>query len=395
MRIVLWGTYDLGKPRVRLMRRALHELGDVEEIHADIWSGVEDKSQVSRLAAKLGFALKMMAAYPGLLWRYLRAAPHDVVVVGYMGQFDVLVLCALARLRGKPIVWDAFLSLYDTVVADRRLVSRKSMLARALYAIEWLACRAASRIVLDTRAHAAFFETTYRIRRDKLGAVFVGAETEAFPPQPERAAGDGPLTILFYGQFIPLHGIETIVAAAQASAERPWRWRLIGDGQDAAKIRALIDEGECANIDWTPWVDYDDLIAEIRQADICLGVFGASDKAARVIPNKVFQILAAGRALITRDGPGVRELLSPADAHVWLTAPADAGALVAAVADAETQMRTLNAPGAALHARARARFSLSALATDWGAILSSAQKRKNPRAVVGKTIKLGGEGADE
>jgi glycosyltransferase involved in cell wall biosynthesis len=50
-----------------------------------------------------------------------------------------------------------------------------------------------------------------------------------------------------------------------------------------------------------------------------------------VIPNKVFQILATGTPLITRDSPAIRELLSPDTDGVWLIPPADPAALASAV----------------------------------------------------------------
>ncbi len=57
-----------------------------------------------------------------------------------------------------------------------------------------------------------------------------------------------------------------------------------------------------------PWVDYDTLHQHIADADVCLGIFGTSAKAANAIPNKAYQILAVGRPLVTRDSPAIREL---------------------------------------------------------------------------------------
>ncbi len=54
----------------------------------------------------------------------------------------------------------------------------------------------------------------------------------------------------------------------------------------------------------------------------CLGIFGTSGKAQRVIPNKVFDALAAARAVITGDTPAAREVLTHADT-AWLCPPGD------------------------------------------------------------------------
>lgn len=337
MRIVYWGTYDLGKPRNRILLRGLRE-NDVEviEIHADVWSGIEDKSGLAGGRRRLGLLLRWLFRYPLLVARYLCAPRHDAVMVGYLGQIDVLVLWPFARLRGVPIVWDAFLSLYDTMVADRRMLSPRHPAARGLFALEWLACRVVHRIILDTQAHAEYFAAKFGIAPERFAVAFVGVEPEAFPPRPSsdphRDPG-APLTVLFYGQFIPLHGIETILRAAQMTAGDAIDWVLVGRGQEEARIRAMIDSGPDARLRWVPWVPYAELKDWIHRADVCLGIFGDSDKAARVIPNKVFQILATGTPLITRDSPAIRELLSPDTDGVWLIPPADPAALAMAVRD--------------------------------------------------------------
>lgn len=332
MRVIFWGTYDKGKPRTRILLRGLREAGvEVTEIHADIWSGIEDKAQVRGLMRKILLLARWLAAYPGLVWRYLRAADHDAVIVGYMGHLDVLVLWPFSKMRRAPVVWDAFLSLYDTVVEDRRLVGKANPLAWLLYGWEWLACRAADLVVLDTKAHADYFAERFRLPPGRTTSIFVGVEPEVFPLQRAKRSGAGKdAMVLFYGQFIPLHGIETIVRAAQMAHGEPIRWVLIGHGQEAGRIRELVAQAP-ADIEWIDWVDYDALRDRIADADLCLGIFGDSGKAARVIPNKVFQILSCGVPLITRDSPAIRELLTPGMPGVRLVPPADPEALLGAV----------------------------------------------------------------
>jgi glycosyltransferase involved in cell wall biosynthesis len=93
----------------------------------------------------------------------------------------------------------------------------------------------------------------------------------------------------------------------------------------------------------------DELRARTLAADVCLGVFGASEKAARVVPNKVYDALACGRPVVTADTPGIREALH--DGEDALLVPAADGASLAAAIE-----RLLDQDE-------RARFGAAALAT--------------------------------
>lgn len=326
LRLVFWGTYDSGKPRVRLLLQGARSAGmEVIECHADLWKGIEDKSQIFGLKNKLKKLLSCLLSYPSLIWRYMRLPPHDAVLVCYMGQLDILVLKPFARLRSVPVIWDAFLSLYDATVNDRQLISKHSARAWLLYLLEWLSCRAADGLFLDTAAHARYFEHLFSLSEGQVGRVFVGAETERFPDSrvPTRQDGNNrTFKVLFYGQFIPLHGIEFIVRAAQKvelSGEQV-QWILIGRGQESRRIDGLINELGVTAIERVPWVAYEELIKWMVDADVCLGIFGTTKKASLVIPNKVYQILAAQRPLITADTSAIRELLSETE-RIWLIPP--------------------------------------------------------------------------
>jgi len=333
MRIVLWGTYDTGKPRVRLLREGIRKSGfELIECHTDIWGGIEDKSQVSGVFSKFALMFRLFFCYPSLIWRYLRLPAHDLVLVSYPGLFDVLIIRCFAWLRRTPVAWDVFISAYDTVVDDRRLFSVKHPAARVLWGLEWLAVRAANGTFMDTEAHARRLEELFHLSDGECGTVWVGAETKNFPASPTPAPrSERPLQVLFYGQFIPLHGIEYIVEAAGLLRDEEIDWILIGKGQETLRIREMLANAPLPRLRWLEWIDYPDLITWIQQADICLGIFGTSKKAANVIPNKVYQIIAAQKPLITRDSPAIRELLRHNPPCVDLVPAGNADALANAV----------------------------------------------------------------
>jgi glycosyltransferase involved in cell wall biosynthesis len=130
-----------------------------------------------------------------------------------------------------------------------------------------------------------------------------------------------PFTALFIGKLIPLHGIETVLAAARLAPQI--QFRVIGSGQ----LEHVLEDRP-PNVDWVRWVEYPDLPAQLHACGCALGIFGTTAKALRVIPNKVFQALACGAPVITAESPAIHELGEDAMA---LVPPGDAHALADAV----------------------------------------------------------------
>jgi glycosyltransferase involved in cell wall biosynthesis len=335
--VLCWGTYDTGKPRTRILHDGLRSVGlSVHECHEPVWEGIEDKTEVRGRVRRLVLLAHWVSRYPVLMWRFLLLKRPDLVLIGYPGVLDMLVLAPIARMRRVPVAWDMFMSLYDTIVQDRALVKPGTWRARLLRKIESHAVRCADLVFLDTEAHARHVEALLGLPIGHCDSVWVGAEVERFrldPPDPAAIVNrsDARLSVLFYGQFVPLHGIDTIIAAAQLMQEEPVDWLIIGRGQDAPRIRLLLQASPVPRLRWIEWVEYTELRNWIARSDICLGIFGDSEKAASVIPNKVFQIVASGRPLITRDSPAIRELLEHSPPCVYLVGPSNPAELAAAL----------------------------------------------------------------
>lgn len=359
MKVVLWGTYDVGKPRIRILREGLRTQGvEITEIHKNLWEDIGDKSAVRGTRAWLCRGLRLLGAYPMLIWRYMRAPAHDLVLVSYPGQLDVLVLRPFAWMRHKRIAFDWFISAFDTVVEDRRLLGHGNPLAWLLWVGEWLASRTVDLAFMDTATHARRMEALFRLAPNSIGYVWVGAEQTFFYSGLHKPS-DEYLKVLFYGQFIPLHGIGTIIEAARLLRKAPVRWTLVGRGQEAPRIRAMLVEDPLPALRWMEWVPYDQLGRWIAEADVCLGIFGTSGKAASVIPNKVFQIIASGRPLVTRDSPAIRELLADSPPCVHLVAPGNTEALIGAIHDC---MKLVQTPPRACHRALHGKIDSAAVA---------------------------------
>jgi len=280
----------------------------VVERYEPVWEGTRDAWR-----AGPGTALRLARAELRLLRR--PAERYDAVIVGYPGHFDLPA--ARRAARGAPVLFNPLVSLADTLVSDRARFRAGSLPARVLTLVDRRALRAADVVVADTEQHARFLAELADLERVEV--CFVGAEERIFKPGPLGAFTHA----LFVGKLIPLQGVETILQAARLAPEL--LFRLVGSGQLASLL-----ERRPPNVEWVPWVEYDQLAGELHAAGAALGIFGRSDKAARVIPNKAFQALACGTPLVTADTPAARELLADGDSAL-LVPPGDAPALANAL----------------------------------------------------------------
>nr|WP_246256507.1 glycosyltransferase [Isoptericola halotolerans] len=261
----------------------------------------------------------------------------DALLVGYLGHFDV-VLARVLHPR-TPVVLDHLVFAADTAT-DRGATGLRVRLLRGL---DRLALACADVVVVDTDEHRALLPDG-RPRREQRGVVVpVGAPDVWFAaaPGPDggtppgSAASDGgtpaetaPLRVVFFGLFTPLQGAAVVAEALAdalpraAAAGRAIEVTLVGHGQDHAAVRAVL--GGVPGVTWHEWVEPADLPALVAQHDVCLGIFSDTPKGLRVVPNKVFQGLAAGCVVVTSDTPPQRRLLGD---HLELVPPADPAAL--------------------------------------------------------------------
>jgi glycosyltransferase involved in cell wall biosynthesis len=305
---------------------------------------------------------------PVLLGRALRAR-FDVVIVGFRAHSDILLARLLCRLRHVPLVFDPLTSRYEEKVIDRGLVSPRSGLARWYAFIDRAGCRAADRVLLETEHQIEYFVDQFDAPRARCRRVWLGADDEVMRPPATRSPGmwwpGGVFTVFFYGRFSPLHGVEHIIRAAALLERRrdPVQFVFVGAGQTYQMARDLAAHLGLSTVSFLPSVPYAQLPAMMTEADLCLGSFGTTARARRVIPNKVFDALAVGRPVVTADTPGSREVLVHAQ-HAWLCHPGDPEALAEGIAYLKGQPDLRQRLAVEGHRLFESRFSLDAMTRD-------------------------------
>jgi glycosyltransferase involved in cell wall biosynthesis len=257
--------------------------------------------------------------------------PYDVIFVGFYGHLLMLPVGVIAHWRKIPILFDAFVSNYDTLVDDRQVITERSIFARLAMWLDHLAVRMADFVLLDTPQHVDYFCRTFSLSPEGVGSIPVGCNEEIFFSHQKTTQKKDVTGILYYCTYQPLHGAHLVVEAAKALKNENIFFHLIGTGQEFPRVQALAENYQLANIKFTPFIPLDILRDEIRQADICLGGhFGTSEKAKRVVPGKIYQILAIGRPLIAAKTIANVSLLTDRESAI-LVPPDNAIALAEAI----------------------------------------------------------------
>jgi glycosyltransferase involved in cell wall biosynthesis len=328
MRVLAFGTYDVrAHPRVAVLIEGLRTTGhEVVELNEPLRLDTAARVAILRQPWRLGILLAELARCWVVLARRAvaaRRARPEVVLVGYLGHFDV----HLARLLfpRSTLVLDHLVSAAGTA-RDRGLTGRRGPKARLLEAIDAAALRRADVVVVDTPEH---LDALPRQARPRAVVCPVGAAEEWFA---EGAAAAGrpvgtPLRAVFVGVYTPLHGTPVLAEAlAELAHDRSVEVTMVGRGQDHARARQIAAANP--RVRWVDWVPGEDLAGFVAAHDVSLGIFGTTPKALDVVPTKVFQGAAAGCAIVTSDTPPQRAALG--DAAV-LVPPGDARALAEAL----------------------------------------------------------------
>lgn len=316
--ILTFGTYDAERhPRVAILADGLRAHGaEVAELNRPLGFSTAERVRMLQQPWRLPLlVVRLLACWAGLAAdaaRFRRAHGRPAaVLVGYLGHFDVVL--ARALFPRSVVVLDHLIFAGDTA-ADRGAAGLR---VRLLNVLDRIAIACADVVVTDTDEHRAMLPGAARA---KGVTVLVGAPAGWFDAEAAASAGTGRLSVVFFGLYTPLQGAPVIAEGIRAAVDggAGIDVTMIGAGQDLTATREIL--ADTPGVTWNDWVEPAELPAIVAAHDVCLGIFSDTPKGLRVVPNKVYQGLAAGCVVVTSDTPpqrravgDVTELVPPAD----------------------------------------------------------------------------------
>lgn len=250
--------------------------------------------------------------YAESLWKVLQCQIKNKPNLWILNFRGHEIYWILRFIVGKKaiIVFDEFVSPYDSFVFERKKTNPDSMIAKILYQVEKSILDDSNYLLSDTRSQAEHYSELFKVPLEKFSVMNVTADEELFSPlaYPKEYKYPEIFNIFTYATFLPLHGMDTILRAAKLLKDLPIRFVIAGGkGKELDSFNALRHQLKLTKVTHIPWIEYSELPAFIRGAQLCLGgPFGGTSQAGRVITGKTFQFLACGSPTVIGENEETR-----------------------------------------------------------------------------------------
>ncbi len=297
--------------------------------------------------------------------------------------FSIGAAWLLARLkRARFIVevrdlWPAiFVEL--GVLTDRRVI-------RLLERLELAAYAAADQVVVVSEGFRANL-ISRGVPPGKVHTIRNGVDPARFTPgmpaglraRARLGAGGNDTVVLYAGT----HGIsQGLPAVADAAARlegtpegRSVRFAFVGEGADKQRLARRVAELGLRNVTMLPAIPSAEMPALLAAADICLVPLRDVPLFATFIPSKLFEYLAAGKAVIGSVTGEPAQILR--DAGAVVVPPEDSAALATAIAALAADPRRRAAMGHAGRAHVERCSDRTALAREYRKVIDLAGGRR-------------------
>lgn len=233
----------------------------------------------------------------------------DVIYVGYPGHVDVAFAYLLKKIFNKKLIFNPLIILYTGLTEEQAIVGKNSLRAKIVKWGETLIYQMCDLILADTPFQKEHINREFGISKRKIEVLPIGADNEVYKYAPKRK-NDGYFNVVYYGLYSPAHGVRHLVEAANIlKNNKKIRFLMVGDGNTYAKDFALAQKYGLKNMIFYKGMTEVDAFETLSTGDVFIGFLEKHPVVEKVVPNKVYQGLALGKAVLTADSPAIRGVL--------------------------------------------------------------------------------------
>ena len=308
-----------------------------------------------------------------------RSGPADAVVVSSPTFFSIGAAWLLARAKRARLIVE-IRDLWPAIFVELGVLTNRRVI-RLLERLELTAYRAADEIVVVSEG---FRENLISrgVPAGKVHTIRNGVTLGRFDPEASAdpalrarlGARPGDCLVLYAGTHGISHGLPGIADAATRLGGEPVHFAFVGEGSDKHRLQRRIKELGLGNVTLLPGVPHAEVPALLAAADICLVPLRDVPLFSTFIPSKIFEYLAAGKAVIGAVIGEAAQILDEAGAVV--VPPEDDAALADAIQALSGDPERRQLMGKRGRAHVERCFDRTALAREYHKIIETAGGRR-------------------
>lgn len=235
--------------------------------------------------------------YPEMIGRLLalriRERP-DAYVITFRG-YEILPFAAVLTWP-KTLIYDELVNPIEWLSEPRPELWSRFIPKSLLTAFYRMLLKRCAVVITDTDSHSRYSAALLHLPVARFRSVPVGTDETMFKPTPRKQSK--PFRVFYYGNMLPLHGLDIVVKAAEKLANLPIEFVLVGGSTKMATLVQKAQQRGCRVV-YQPWLAFEKIPEEIAKASLCLGgPFGNTTQASHVITGKTYQFLASGAPVL-------------------------------------------------------------------------------------------------
>lgn len=357
MKICFFGAYDRNFTSNQIVLRGLRLNGAiVTEVNSHIpLTRLDQKGDMTVLKLVMRVLKKWkIIGEVKKHWKDLKEC--DFIYVGFPGHFDVLLAYPIKLILKKKIVFNPLVVFYTGFVSDQGFIKEGSLFAKIMKFGEKQVYKMSDLIISDTKLQEKHIHELFGVPYSKMRTVAIGADNSVYKYSPQTVKSKN-FHVVYYGLYTPLHGVEYILDAADiCKKDKSIKFLMVGRGNTYEFCVKEAKKRKLHNIVFYPDMTEIDAFETLSSADIFLGFLQKHPSVDRIIPNKVYQGLALGKAVITADAPVMREVFSHKE-NIYLCNQADGKSLAAGIRELKQNPKLLKSIAENGHRKFNASFT--------------------------------------
>ena len=261
------------------------------------------KQFMAIVSEKKSYLSRILFVYKKLLCTSLKE--YDVVYISFMAQ--MIAPFWNWKFHKKTMIVDFFISVYDTLVDDRKKIRDKTFISKILHRIDQSTLNSADYVISDTKTHGKYFAEEFQLPYEKMRTLYLEADVSYYHPmelkRPEK--WKDKFIVVYFGSILPVQGVEVILDAINLlKKEKNIHFIMIGP------INNKYEKVMSDTVTYIEWLEQRELAKYISYADLCLaGHFSDTvGKANRTIAGKTYIYQAMKKPIVLGDSDANREL---------------------------------------------------------------------------------------